>query len=773
MTTDKEYVYMIHLREHINKNEPVYKIGKTKQENTTRFSNYPKGSRLLLQIICSNCHNIEKEIIKLFKEKYIHRKEDYGNEYFEGNYKFMIKDIFNLIYEDNEIVVSSNTYKLIDKLFDEEKKIIDSFNNYQKKSHLRSSSLTKDEIKPYLDCLKQKRYDDYEDWCIIGLSLFNMDYRNFDLWKMWSSQSAKYNEDACYKKWCKEFPKDINSNLGFNKIKEMAKIDNFEKFIAIININKKYFFQRWIQAHIDEKDIYPKSISISTITHYIHSYIIDYASFNIACVLPGGTSSIYYKFDKHKHKWIEDKAANKVYTLLSNTIKNELSDIYLEIKEQIIAAQRLENEQSKSLNTGDSSDEKITHSMPEEQNNKICSMIIQFLDKPSNKNIIIEDLSQKFYDENFYKKLDVNNNIFVCNNGVLDLDLCIFRDGKPSDMMSISSNIDFPKNIDLMEAQDYMYAIQEWLDKIFPDDQVQEYIMNVMSCKLSGNLGLLGERFHIFTGSGSNGKTEFFKLISETFGNYYINLDKKKLYDKPIRDLNEINPYITILKAKRLIMIPESINNFPFENDKLNDLISADPLTYYHLNKEIIQFIPQHSVFLKCNDIPITEIISDGFLDKILIIPCESKFISKDLHKLTDSRKFPNHFRATEQTHFYNDWAPYFLFMLFRRYKDLKTNNFKFPIPDKINAATRQYQEEASPYIQFYNDKIEEASGYKVAAATLYQEFQQFVGRDFKTQKPIFLKQMERMIGKPRGEKKDFYGFRIFGTEGEKIENPE
>ena len=103
----------------------------------------------------------------------------------------------------------------------------------------RASTLTQEEIKPYLDCLKTKRYDDYEDWCKIGLSLFNMDHRNYELWKTWSKQSAKYDEGTCRKKWYNEFPKAGKYNMGFNKIKEFAKQDNLEKFRKIININKR------------------------------------------------------------------------------------------------------------------------------------------------------------------------------------------------------------------------------------------------------------------------------------------------------------------------------------------------------------------------------------------------------------------------------------------------------------------------------------------------------------------------------------------------------
>lgn len=89
------YVYLIHLREFIEKNDTVYKIGRTCQERTKRFNQYPKGSILLFQSICKDCINVEKEIIKFFKIKYKQRT-DFGTEYFEGDYVSMIEDI-NLI----------------------------------------------------------------------------------------------------------------------------------------------------------------------------------------------------------------------------------------------------------------------------------------------------------------------------------------------------------------------------------------------------------------------------------------------------------------------------------------------------------------------------------------------------------------------------------------------------------------------------------------------------------------------------------------------------
>jgi hypothetical protein len=107
-----EYIYLLQEREFISTNQNVYKIGKTKQENLARFKQYPKGSKLIIQILCTNCDVLESELIQNFRTKYTHRK-DIGNEYFEGNYIHMIDDMYQATAKsyqnaDNTSNVSQN-----------------------------------------------------------------------------------------------------------------------------------------------------------------------------------------------------------------------------------------------------------------------------------------------------------------------------------------------------------------------------------------------------------------------------------------------------------------------------------------------------------------------------------------------------------------------------------------------------------------------------------------------------------------------------------------
>ena len=106
---DTEYIYLLQEREFIKTNESIYKIGKSKQENLKRICNYPNGTKLLFQTICHNCDILEKKIINIFKNKYELQK-NIGLEYFKGNYKEMIKDIYKLIFNEEEIIENKQVY---------------------------------------------------------------------------------------------------------------------------------------------------------------------------------------------------------------------------------------------------------------------------------------------------------------------------------------------------------------------------------------------------------------------------------------------------------------------------------------------------------------------------------------------------------------------------------------------------------------------------------------------------------------------------------------
>ena len=89
--------------------------------NYERFNQYPKGSILLFQMICTNSKSIEQILIKKFKALYVQRK-DIGTEYFEGDYNQMMDVIYKVLHppvikpemkEDIYTTIRSFTYKKV------------------------------------------------------------------------------------------------------------------------------------------------------------------------------------------------------------------------------------------------------------------------------------------------------------------------------------------------------------------------------------------------------------------------------------------------------------------------------------------------------------------------------------------------------------------------------------------------------------------------------------------------------------------------------------
>ena len=95
----KHKIYLFETN-YVEKNtaNPVYKIGRTCQCHIKRFTSYPKDYDLVFLRCCVNSVVTEKNILHKFRSKY---KVQHKNEYFSGNIQEMIKDI-NQIIDDEE-----------------------------------------------------------------------------------------------------------------------------------------------------------------------------------------------------------------------------------------------------------------------------------------------------------------------------------------------------------------------------------------------------------------------------------------------------------------------------------------------------------------------------------------------------------------------------------------------------------------------------------------------------------------------------------------------
>jgi hypothetical protein len=288
------YIYILQEREHINANIPIFKIGKTKQENVKRIKQYPKGSRLILQSDCFDCDKLERKIIELFKKKYI-QKKDVGLEYFEGNIDEMKIDIFNQCQQDS--VLNKNNINSIDWTNDDI--VFGGHNNYIKIIdengkyiilYLTSDCIKNNKISKYnkyvIDCEQDNSlvYISIRAKCIVRLltqnkiklnELYNIDNPNFI--KLLNSEKCRINI-----KNMDTFAKNIFIDSSINYTDVIKYTTNMIHKLSIIFgdtiVNDRYIISHNTYDYIDGKSYVKYNLNYkSTIQNLpiINDIIID------------------------------------------------------------------------------------------------------------------------------------------------------------------------------------------------------------------------------------------------------------------------------------------------------------------------------------------------------------------------------------------------------------------------------------------------------------------------------------------------------------------
>jgi hypothetical protein len=187
--------------------------------------------------------------------------------------------------------------------------------------------------------------------------------------------------------------------------------------------------------------------------------------------------------------------------------------------------------------------------------------IIKSFGETTTKNNIIVELSdlyseEKNYNRNFTKKLDSNNHLIGFNNGVFDLEIFQFRDGKPDDYITLSVGYDYsPQHTNKYDE------LLQFLQDIQPDKEERDYMLTYLSIGLIGNLL---ELFTILTGSGRNGKSKLIELLGKTLGEYFGSV-QSQMFTRPRPDANSPDPGLLSLMKKRIVIASE-----PEKNSKLN-----------------------------------------------------------------------------------------------------------------------------------------------------------------------------------------------------------
>jgi len=571
--------------------------------------------------------------------------------------------------------------------------IVDSFN---------TTVMTDDEIAlavRLVDCLNAERAEGYDSWMRVGWCLRNIDPSEtmFDVWMKFSEKSSKSNgnnTEQLRRDWIKGNMRSVNGSPGLRmgSLKMWAKNDNPVMYTNIMEGDIISFIQK-------------TAITFKGGTHY-HVAMMIYKLF----------PDIYKcSVDGRSTEWFEFK--NHVWNPMPNglQVKMNLTD-YVDKKVDAARA-ALRQPEDKDPEYKDKLEKYF------EAKAKHCRLQ-ENLYNANFKDSVMKEAVQLFYDKDFARQINQNPYALGCANGVLQLRDTVFDEhgkpvrykptlypGKAEDYISlrvgVTPNCAEPIAYVPYDPADPRQAeLQDFFRKLFPDEELREYVLTLMAGCLEG--ANKEQCFYIMTGGGGNGKSKFVDLMTSTLGQYAGSLATTALTRKR-PDSGAANPDIISVKGCRFIEMKEPDDHEPINSARMKQFSGEDYVEARGLFKDQERFRITGKIFLACNQLPPIHSMDGGTWRRVRVIPFKSKFVPKGDPIDPDNFVFPRDDMMEEKL---KQWREPMFSLLVHYYETKYCPGGIQKVPAIVMEASERYKGDYDSLGKFVKARIRKIAGY-------------------------------------------------------------
>ena len=554
----------------------------------------------------------------------------------------------------------------------------------------------------------------------VAFALKNTDERLFLSWIMLRSKADDFDFETIpllYETWNRHFNKN-NDNLTRASIMYWAKNDAYEEYIKVKENTVDYYIEETIFEAGDW--------DYAMVLH--HMFKDKYVCTDIS-------KKIFYVYNEHR--WEKDEGCTLRYK-----ISSDLYQAYARKQGSLLA-------EAQNYPTGDERHDKIQRKVK-----KIAEILIKFK-KTNDKNSILREAMEIFFDRNFIKNIDANPYLLCFTNGVYDFKLKEFRRGYPQDYITKSTKIEYkPYNYD--EMKDIVNEINIFMEQLFPQPELCRYMWDHLASTL---IGVKKEQsWNIYRGSGSNGKSLLTELMSQCLNDYKGSVPINYVTDKR-GNIGSVSPELIKLKGIRYAVMQEPSKGMILNEGIMKELTSGDPLTARGLYCDSETFIPQATFAVCTNSLFEINSNDDGTWRRTKLVDFLAKFISPgEFFSEETPYLFPKDKSLRDKLPI---WAPIFMSMLVKR--ALETDGEVIDCPQVV-ASSNKYRESQDAINKFIKEMLypcENKDG--VSKLVLNDHFKIWFGANYGNKKPKLdelIEGIEKIYGsKKKGSK--WFNFKI------------
>jgi len=529
----------------------------------------------------------------------------------------------------------------------------------------------------------------------VSFALKHTDERLFLSWVMLRSKASDFDYHSIpdlYAKWKKLNVKQ--DGITKKSIIYWAKQDAYEEYNKIRRNTIDYYLEITINNGQTEHDF----------------AMVLYQIFKDKYVCSSIKQSEWYVFNNHR--WERDLG----YTL-RYSISKEMHQIY---------SDKIQRMQSNMHVDGDiQKGEKSEKSEKDEKMRKKVNTaytIMNRLKKTSDKNNIIREAAEIFYDKDFIKNMDSNKYLMCFSNGVVDFKNGIFRAGYPQDYITKSTGLPYIDHLNNPDYSEIKENIVTFMEQLFPDISLNRYVWHHLASVLIGENK--NQTFNIYQGSGSNGKSMLTDLMSKALGDYKGVVPITLVTDKRT-SLGGTCSELMQLKGVRYAVMQEPSKDARINEGIMKELTGGDPIQGRQLYSESETFMPQFSLVVCTNNLPEIGSNDDGTWRRIRIVPFMAKFLDEGHDDWNDPEilyKFVKDKNLKDQL---SVFAPVFASMLIKIAFETKGN---VEDCDIVMASSNKYRQTQDIFTAFISEMVEKKEGGKISLDGLYQEFKKWYG---------------------------------------------
>lgn len=539
----------------------------------------------------------------------------------------------NNIVNDTDIINNTDNIININNIVNN----TDNINNINKE--------TIDIAKKLTNILSINRASKYDDWIRVGWVLYNIDNSLLEDFIKFSKRCVeKYEDGCCEKVWLKS--KKNNYTIG--TLYWWARNDNSTEYQIIISERIGDYMNKAKSGSHDD---------IANVIKEMYGHLYKCVSIR---------KNIWYEFDEHKWKCVEE-----AYTL-SEKISKYLPIEFLKLNRKCA----IKAEETKNIDEMTNMSKKIIN---------ICERLkdIHF------KEDIIKTCRNKFYDKNFKEKLDSNIYILGFNNGVYDFETKCFRKGMPDDYLTFTVGYDY---INYNENDDIIKNVYNYFETVQQNKEIRNYLLKLISTYLVGDTS--DQKFIIWTGVGSNGKSMTIELIRKMLGDDYFGVMESSILTNKRNSSSNASPELANKCGKRFVVIQEPEHNDTIHVGQMKQLTGCDSIETRALYGDPFSFKPQFKLVLTCNKLPQIPSTDNGTWRRVRVTPWDTEFIDGEPTKKNQVKK---DYKLAEK---FDEWRSAFIWILINNiYPKYILEGLNEPA--SVSEHTLNYMKDSDIYLEF------------------------------------------------------------------------